>query len=303
MSSNRLAPIALFIYKRPTHTLNTMLSLSRCLGFEATQIYVFCDGPRSEADQSPVAETRAVVRQQNWKNLTIIERTENWGLAKSIVTGVTDLCEQFGRVIILEDDLEVSPYFLEYMNAALERYANFEQVMQISGYMFPVKLCANTDAICLPFISSWGWATWSRAWKCFDANAKGFATLTTNATLRKRFDLDGAYPYFKALVQQQQGKLNSWAILWYLSVFMMDGVVIYPKHSLVRNNGFDGTGTNWKARDTGFVSELSNLYVQEFPEFPEIDSASYTIIRRFLRRYNNPLLKFWRRLRINLLSK
>jgi len=300
MSSTGFAPVALFVYKRASHTLNTLGALSRCLGFAHTPVYVFCDGPKTSADHAAVAEVRLIVKQQRWSNLTIIERAENWGLAKSIVAGVTELCEQFGRVIVLEDDLEVSPYFLEYMNAALEKYASFEQVMQVSGYMFPVTLSANIDAICLPFITSWGWATWDRAWKYFDSDAKGYITLANDAAMRRRFDLQGAYPYFKALVQQQQGKLNSWAILWYLSVFMKHGVVVYPTHSLVRNNGFDGTGTNWKSYDTGFISELSNLPVRLLPEFPEVDSASHVIITRYLRRYNNPLFKFLRRFRVKV---
>jgi len=204
---------------------------------------------------------------------------------------------------VLEDDLEVSPYFLEYMNAALEKYASFEQVMQISGYMGAVTLSTNTDAVCLPFTTSWGWATWSRAWKHFDPNAKGYAILANDAVMRRRFDLEGSYPYFKALVHQQQGKLNSWAVLWYLSVFMKHGIVIHPTHTLVRNNGFDGTGTNWKSREALLTTALSDLPIRRLPEFPEVDSASYAKIVRYLKRYNNPMLKFLRRARIIVLDR
>lgn len=301
--ANQLAPVALFIYKRASHTQKSLESLSRCNQFSKTPVYVFCDGAKSIDDENSVQQARDVVKQQNWPNLTIIERTENWGLAKSIIAGVTELCERYGRVIVLEDDLEVAPYFLDYMNAALDKYADTEQVMQVSGYMFPVELNTDTDSIFLPFTTSWGWATWSRSWIHFDPEAKGYASLRNDTTRKKSFDLDGSYPYFRALEQQQRGKLNSWAVRWYLSVFIKHGLVLYPKYTLVRNNGFDGTGTNWKARESGLMAELQNTLVRTFPKHTIVHEESYKTIVSYLRRYNNPFLKFLRRARATILNK
>lgn len=108
-------------------------------------------------------------------NATIIEAEANRGLANSIIAGVTKLCDEYGRVIVLEDDLVVSPVFLTYMNAALDKYEDVEDVMQVSGYIFPVTAFENnTEAMFLPFTTSWGWATWGRAWKYFDPEADGW---------------------------------------------------------------------------------------------------------------------------------
>jgi hypothetical protein len=170
-------------------------------------------------------------------------------LAASITEGLGGLCERYGRAIVVEDDLATSPHFLDYMNAALDRYDAEDRVMQISGHMFPANLRTPEDAIFLPFITSWGWATWARAWRHYDPLARNYGRLAGDPSLRKRFDLEGHYPYFRMLQAQQQGRIDSWAIRWYLSVFFRQGLALYPKNSMVRNLGFDGTGVNCNVSD------------------------------------------------------
>jgi len=239
------APIALFVYNRPLHTRQTVEALLRNLEAIDSEFYIFSDAAKNESSRSAVSEVRTYVNTiSGFKKITIIEREFNWGLANSIIDGVSQLCDQYGRVIVLEDDLLVSPHFLSYVNTALEKYQNDLAVMQIAGYMFPMGLSLNEDALFLPFISSWGWATWSRAWSKFDPNAQGFQMLKKDRHLRNRFDLCGNYNYFKMLKSQQSGKTNSWAIRWYLSVFLNHGLTLYPRQTMVENVGFDGTGEN-----------------------------------------------------------
>jgi GR25 family glycosyltransferase involved in LPS biosynthesis len=209
------------------------------------------------------------------------------GLANSIVTGITKLCQSFGRVIVLEDDLLLSSNFLRYMNAALEKYKHVEQVMQISGYMFPVKLNFSTDAIFLPFITSWGWATWQRAWKHFDPQMSEYSRLKTDRALRYKFDLNSSYPYFKMLEAQIKGKVDSWAIRWYLSTFMQEGLTLYPVHSLVKNIGFDGSGTNCNAA-SHFDLELSEEEVIYLPELVIENASATDAISKYLYALQSP---------------
>jgi hypothetical protein len=137
------------------------------------------------------------------------------------------------------------PYFLTFMNRALERYESETDVYQVSGYMVDVPELADTrSALFLPFTVSWGWATWKRAWDRFDPLAAGWETLRTDKDLRRRFNLDGAYDYATMLERQMAGQLDSWAIRWYWSVFKAQGLVLFPPVSLVRNRGFDGSGTH-----------------------------------------------------------
>jgi hypothetical protein len=240
-----LAPVALFVYNRPDHTKQTVEALEANTLAGETPLHVFSDAPRNEAARRSVGEVRSYIRTiTGFKSVTIIERATNFGLARSIIDGVTNLCDAFGRVIVLEDDLVISPHFLSYMNDALTRYEHKDQVMQIAGYMFSAEVDIHEDALLLPFITSWGWATWSRAWRNFDAEATGYERLVDDRLLRDRFNLGGRYDYFKMLRAYREGTVDSWAIRWYLSVFMHGGLALFPKKTLVSNLGFDGSGVN-----------------------------------------------------------
>lgn len=243
--SRTLAPIALFVYNRPRHTRRTIEALKRNTLSADSEFIIFSDASKDDTAIEDVQAVREYLHQiDGFKSVTVIERDKNFGLANSIIDGVRRLTEEYGRVIVLEDDLITSPYFLEYMNSGLDRYESESKVMQIAGYMFPVRLEIEDDALFLPFISSWGWATWQRAWRHFDPLAAGYQRLLDNAALRRKFDLNGNYRYFRMLQAQQMGKAESWAIRWYLSVFLQDGLTLYPRNTLVNNLGFDGTGVN-----------------------------------------------------------
>jgi hypothetical protein len=285
------APIALFVYNRPEHTRRTLEALIANEGFEKSSLYIFCDGSKCAADDQATRETRFIVRQFRLGNAAIVERDSNLGLANSIISGVTELCERHGRVVVLEDDLITNRRFLEYMNLALGRYANGERVMQISGHMYPVELKTDTDAMFLPMATSWGWATWQRAWKSFDATASKYHLLKKDAALRKRFDLDGAYPYFKMLEKQLAGKTDSWAIRWYLSVFMCQGLALFPAKSLIANIGFDGSGVHC-GKHSGMqrpedVERLELTSALNLPQEICPDWESYVLVRESIRSMQN----------------
>lgn len=236
-----LAPIALFVYSRPEHTRRTLEALARCPEWLRSHVVVYADGAKKPALAAAVAETRRVVRELA-PHALVVEQPTNRGLARSIIAGTTELCEQFGKVIVVEDDLDVAPTFLTFLNAGLDRYADDDRVMQVSAYQFPVAL--PSEALFLGFPTSWGWATWKRAWQHFDPEARGYERLVADPQLRRRFDLDGSYPYFEMLERQRRGEVDSWAIRWHLSVFLRGGLVLYPGQTLVTNTGFDGSGTH-----------------------------------------------------------
>jgi hypothetical protein len=286
-----LAPIALFVYNRPDHTKQTVESLQKNALSKESELFIFSDGPKNDAAKKQVMEVRDYIKTiSGFKRVNIIEKEKNSGLANSIIAGVTELCERFGSVIVLEDDLIVSPHFLEYMNAALERYEKNERVMQISGFMFPVELKALTDAVFLPFTSSWGWATWQRAWQQFDPEMKGYDNLHANPALRRRFDLDGSYPYYKMLEAQRRGRIDSWAIRWYLSVFIAGGLVLHPARSLVCNGGFDNSGIHCCSSNMPFITPLCDIRVIKFPVRPELARREYEICKSFLNSLNLTLV-------------
>jgi hypothetical protein len=275
-----LAPIALFVYKRPDHTRRTLEALAECELASQSKLFIFSDGPKTIADEAGVAEVRRLARSRAWcGEVEVVEQERNRGLANSVIAGVTELCEKFGRVIVMEDDLVVSPYFLKYMNDALDRYAGEPKVMQVSGHMYDVELPIGEDALFLPFTTSWGWGTWKRAWDLFDPDARGLGALQSDWSLRKRFNLGGAHDYFSMLQRQQAGQIDSWAIRWYVSVFMSQGLVLFPKVSLVHNIGFDGTGTHCAATDKPAQANFAGSPVGQFPESVRLSNAFDTIVR------------------------
>lgn len=246
MSTGDLAPIVLFAYARPRHTRKTLEALSRNALADQCRLFIFCDGPPVNASvekRHAIEQVRQIAQERNWcGSVEIRERADNRGLADSITSGVTEVVQQFGRVIVLEDDLVTAPGFLTYMNAALNLYSSDEVVMQISGFSFPAGWFPPSTGF-LRASHPWGWATWSRAWQHYSNDA----TALLRAVEQKgsaAFDLDGAAFHFDELKRNSDGRLKTWAVRWYASVFLRNGLVLYPGRSLVQNIGFDGTGEN-----------------------------------------------------------
>ena len=276
------APLALFVYNRPWHTRQTVEALLANTVANQTPLHVFSDAPRNDATSVAVAEVRSYVRNiTGFKTISIIERDTNFGLARSVIDGVTRLCQEHGRVIVVEDDLVTSPYFLEYMNTALDQYEEEEKVMQVSGHIFPVpEFTQREEALFLPFMTSWGWGTWKRAWKYFDPAAQGWESITRNNVLRNRFNLDGHYDYSTMLEQQMKGKLDSWAIRWHLSAFLRNGVALFPPQSLVKNIGLDsGTHGSRMLRWT-LSGQAVSIRPVSFPRSIQVLDHDYILVQK-----------------------
>lgn len=291
------APIALFAFRRPELTARLLRSLLASPEIQTSRVYAFCDGARREEDAPLVARTRKVIAEAGLPDLELVERPGNMGLAGNVVDGVTRLCRESGRVIVLEDDLILSPGFLRYMNHALDRYQDEAQVFAVSGYMYPVRHAAPHDALFMPFISSWGWATWARAWRCFDAGASRAGEVLEDAPTRRRFDLDGAYGFSRMLRRQLAGQSDSWAIRWYLSVFAQGGLSLFPRRSLVENGGFDDDSTHCRGpRPAHAAAGADDLDVSSFPQVA-VDEAAFAAVRRLLAADSSLMARALRRLR------
>ena len=239
-----MAPIAVFTYCRPDHTRRTIESLLRNALARESDLIVYSDAARTSEKRTAVAEVRDYLATiTGFRSLTIRERQENFGLANSIIRGVTDVLEQSDRVIVLEDDMVTSPHFLTYMNQALDRYADDDRVASIHGYVYPVKQ-ALPEAFFLPGADCWGWATWRHGWKLFNPDGQALLDQLIQRQLVDAFDFNGAYPYTRMLRKQIDGANDSWAIRWYASAFLAGKLTLYPGRSLVHNIGIDNSGTH-----------------------------------------------------------
>jgi len=273
----KYSPIVLFVYDRPWHTKKTIEALQNNELASESELFIYADNAKNKKINNQVLKVRKYIKKiEGFKNVTIIEREKNWGLSKSIIDGVTKVINKYGRVIVMEDDLVVSPYFLMYMNASLCKYVDEVKVIQIAGYMFPLNIDINEDALFLPLTSSWGWASWKRAWDLFDINATSYEQLKNDSLLRERFNLNGAYDYFSMLEGQLAGKLDSWAIRFYLTAFISDALTLYPRETLVINNGFDGSGTHGISNnnlDSSVRTINHKLNIMLFPKKVRLSSS------------------------------
>lgn len=241
------APIALFVYNRLQHTRLTVEALQQNELADKSDLFVFSDGTRTEDDFTKVQYVRQYVKSiSGFASVTVIEREVNYGLAQSIIAGVTELVNRFGKVIVVEDDLVTSKYFLRYMNEALRKYEHDERVISIHGYCYPTKQ-QLPETYFLHGADCWGWATWKRAWKIFEADGKKLLTQLKEKDLCHRFDFDGTYSYTKMLKNQIAGRIDSWAVRWHASAFLADKLTLYPGRSLVNNIGGDDLGTHTKS--------------------------------------------------------
>jgi hypothetical protein len=278
------APIALFIFRRPEHTRRVIASLKACPGFSESPVYVFADGPRSPDDFSAVQEARMEARLLLGENAVFVEREGNLGVDNSIISGVTELCDRYGKVVVVEEDLTVAPYFLRFLNTGLELYEDDPTVMQVGGYMYDVpQLQGQSEALFLPMTSSLGWATWKRAWDQFDPKATGWRERLRVDGERRRFDLDGNWGYAKMLAHHMSLGVPAWDIRWYYSVFVRNGLVLFPPRTLVVHE-YDGTGTHDRFSLPVHQAPLERQASFEFPDRPTETQAKMHVFEA-VRRY------------------
>jgi glycosyltransferase involved in cell wall biosynthesis len=271
-----LAPIALFAFNRPQHLEKCLSSLLQNAESSTTRLYCFLDGPRNESDIRHVEQARQIARTaRGFLDVRILERDHNRGLSRSIIDGVSRVLEKHKRVIVVEDDLVVSPAFLRYMNEALRFYAPTPGVFSVSGYNYPQKILRIPggypyDAFFVQRHMCWGWGTWRDRWKRADWRVKNYDSLSRNESWKRSFE-EGGVDLPGTLDAQVHGQLDSWAIRWSYAHFVNHGVCLVPVKSLVNNMGVDDSGVHMKASRRYFHRSLSGKDELALPPLIYID--------------------------------
>jgi sugar transferase len=282
-----LAPIVLFTYNRLDHTRKTVKALQRNVYAKESVLYIYSDAPKTESAAKTVQAVRDYLRTINgFREVRIILREENWGLARNIMDGVTQIVNQYGKIIVLEDDIVTSKYFLKYMNDALEYYKNEKKVMMIHGHNYDIVQSDHLEETF--FVESggcWGWATWANAWKYFDRNPKELLGKTTKEQ-KKRINFDGAVSdMWKQVEMNADGRLHTWAVFWHASIVLQQGLALFPRKTLVRNVGFDGSGENCGTSDPYAIEESLDIEIEYFPsQIIESVLAREQMKKRFMQR-------------------
>jgi hypothetical protein len=271
-----LAPIVLFVYNRLWHTKQTVEALKKNTLANESDLIVFSDGPKHDSSLDSIEEVRNFIKTiHGFKSVNIVEREDNLGLAESIITGVSNVLSQHDKIIVLEDDIVTSPFFLQYMNEGLDLYENDDRVISIHGYIYPTKK-KLPETFFLRGADCWGWATWKRGWDLFEKESSYLLDQLKRNNLIHLFDFPEEAGFLKMLKNNISGKNNSWAIRWHASAFLKNKFTLYPGSSLVLNIGNDSSGTHCKTSEA-FTTTLSNnrlkLSKEEVKESEEAKSA------------------------------
>lgn len=256
------APITIFAYNRPELLKQTVDALKQNLIADQSDLFIYADGSKNSDDLDAVKKVRAYIKTiSGFKSVTIFEREKNYGLSVSIIDGVTNIVNKFGKIVVLEDDLITSPYFLKFINDALNMYENDEQVISVQGYVYPSQI-ELPDYFFIKGADCQGWATWKRGWDLFEKDGSKLLKGLKNKRLYKEFNFDNTYPYVKMLKNQIKGKVGSWAIRWYASAFLNNRFTLYPGKTMIYNIGFDSNGTNTNNKEYAdiFNSEINTIY-------------------------------------------
>lgn len=287
-SFGELAPVVLFVYNRPGVTLSTLEHLKNNKLADRSVLFIYSDGPKEGANEDAlgkIKEVRDIIRREKWcGEVHIIESPDNLGLADSIINGVTEIVNRYGKIIVLEDDLLTSVHFLEYLNDALRRYADYEQVFTILGYNYPLKLKNKENAYFSIVSSCLGWGTWERSWSKFDPSPQDYGKLSYDKKLRYKFDLDGSYPYSRMLKLQMEEDVDSWAVKWWWTIFKNNGLTLFPGTTLIKHIGFDPDATHTKKEIKDFnkyFNEHNNI--SKFPSEVSVDYSFYKKQKRYIK--------------------
>ena len=289
------APIAIFAFNRPNHLANCLQSLERSVGLENSEGTIFIDGARNDQEAILVSSTVGVALKFASKyNFRVEARQENFGLAKSITSGIDEMFSRSSKLIIIEDDLILAKGFLGFMNKGLSRYENNSGVASISGYQYPIEKELHTSVF-LKGADCWGWATWKDRWEQTSFSGKELLDQIRTKKLANEFNLEGSNNYVDLLEKQILGEINSWAILWHASMFLQNRLSLYPPYSLVSNEGGDGLGTHFgnnqlyaqkisDEMDFSFPSsfEQSEEYRDALIEFYQKNFKKFTFSQRVL---------------------
>lgn len=274
MNKSSLAPIVIFAFNRPDKLLNLLNSLDKNTELVSSEIIFFIDKQYNYSENS--INKQVITLAKEWskeKNCQIILRPKSFGLKKNILEGINYTFTIYEKAIFLEDDLEVSPYFLKFMNDALNLYKDNHKVKHISGYNIPFLKNTNNSSYFTPYMSCWGWATWRNRWVENNNFSENFIS-NKNKLTRLRFTVFGYEKDFESqLIRNTKKEINTWAIYWFQHIFLLNGLCLNPYNTLVINNGDKGShGTNSTIYN-------SNLNLNEITKFPKIKIKILNLIR------------------------
>lgn len=278
------SPIALFVFNRLDHTKKTVQHLSKNQYAKESELYIFSDAPRNSNDEEGVNRVRKYLRTiEGFKNIYIKEANSNKGLALSIKEGISYILSIYETVIVLEDDIITSNDFLKFMDTALKVYSNNKKVMQVSGYNYPINK-KIPDYYFSTMASCWGWGTWKRSWDLYNEDYTTIENQIPIGKIRDKFKVYRNHHFWNQIMNNKNGKIRTWFIFFYASIFINDGLVLYSKTSFTNNIGMDGSGVHNGSTSVYHNRKLNTKFKEEdLPKYIEENSLSLKLYKKYFK--------------------
>lgn len=282
---NNYSPIVLFAYNRLDELKRTCKYLQKNNLASHSDLYIFSDGPKNDADKKKIQNIRKYIKAINgFKKITISEHNQNKGLANSIIEGVSKVIHQYGKVIVIEDDLITSPNFLDFMNQALSFYENDSEIFSVSGYTLDLPSMPSDKDFYFGYrASSWGWGCWKDQWEKVDWEVSDFEDFIKDRSFRKKFNRGGS-DMTKMLQNQQEGKIDSWAIRFCYHQYKYDLKTVFPTISKVQSIGFSNDATHTVGIKR-FTTPLDNGEQREF-NFEKFQNLDVRLVKEFQNKFS-----------------
>lgn len=278
-----LAPVALFTYKRLQTTIQTINSLLKNKLANKTEVFIFSDKWKNKYDKPKVL--RVIEYLENIKGFKYVEihrRKRHFSASYNIIRGITEILKNYDKVIVLEDDIITSPYFLSLINKALKVYEDCEKVVAISGYTPPIP---NLPPIFfIKFINLLGWATWKRGWELFEHDPKKILKRIEERGLEKEANLNGSYNLLRILKKQVLGKGNDWDVRYYFSIFLNDKLTLYFGKSLTQHIGYGKDSLHFTFPIDIFKTQVAQRPISVKKVLPKENQMVMKEIEKFYRR-------------------
>lgn len=286
MYKKKYAPIAVFAYQRIDSLKRLVASLKKNPESKRSCVYFFCDGPKNTKEEEKTLNILKFLNSiKGFKKKKIILRKNNIGLNKNITTGINELFMKHKSIIVLEDDLIISKYFLDYMNYSLTKYCKIKKIWHINGWSFKSNVNNTFDAYFSRYMNCWGWGTWKDRWKS-SLNQKLILRSSLNWSRKKinEFNMGSSVNLYDQLIRNYKKKISTWAIFWYATIFKFKGICLTPNYSLVKNCGFGNLGKNYN--DFLYYTNFSNKRIKNYPSSFTEDKIIYKIIKTDLYKKN-----------------
>ena len=274
VNMEKYAPVVIFTYNRLAHTVKTIEALSDNCGADETEVFIYSDGWRNNEDKKKVRAVREYLKSlDKFKKIHLIERKSNMGLADNIIDGVSSVINKYGKVIVVEDDIITSKWFLQYMNDALVKYEGERKVMAVSGYLPPIETEGLPQAFFSEVFECWGWGTWDRCWSKFERNPEKLIQDTPKENIR-RININNMVNNWQQVILNYKHVIKTWAIFFHALIIKNNGLVLNNCANLSMNIGKDGTGENSGYEILHDTRILSDTRVEEFPDKIELNSLA-----------------------------